>query len=589
MPQKPIAHGDAPQSVVTLRVIAAVIGAVLLLAGCALPPPPPVRSTPSTTTPTLPSVTGYNLGDAVIVQSQFQEGSRFREMPVRLNGLIATPADQGGPYPVVVILHGTHPGCPMGEGEADLWPCAPEEERPNYSGFDYLARELAARGYVVLVPNINAENTFGFGEPIFGERAAQLMDLHLQALARAAAGGANDFGIALAGRADLRRLALFGHSRGGELAWLLANDPPFASGNLGYGPIAGVLQIAAATSAADPWRSSAVPFATLLAACDGDVVTQDGQFFFEGARLAPDQIAWAASAWLEGANHNNFNAFLKPEGLDLVGRPDCAERLAPEVQRGWLVRYASDFLALLFNADAEAAARMGLDLETPAPASLYGLPARVAFLAPAVDRQTLWLPASEQEMTTHRLAGAVIADGVVTHFCPKGFYTPQTLPGHEVCRRHIVTIPGQPAHAIVAWERRGSELRFALPEDAGDFSGYVALSMRVAVDPASSLNPTAQPQAFSVRLTDRQGSSTSITASAAEPALGFPPGVLQADEVFKEGFFTGRAPLTTLRLPLSRFSGVNLAEVTEIALVFDQTDSGALFLADLEWVQPFRP
>ena len=98
----------------------------------------------------------------------------------------------------------------------DRWPCDPEVEQPNYRGFEYLVRELAARGYVALSLNINAENTFGFGEPVPGERLQQLVDLHLGALATAAAGGLNDFGVDLAGRADLRRLALVGHSQGGE-------------------------------------------------------------------------------------------------------------------------------------------------------------------------------------------------------------------------------------------------------------------------------------------------------------------------------------------------------------------------------------
>jgi hypothetical protein len=69
---------------------------------------------------------------------------------------------------------------------------------------------------VALAININAENTFGFGEPTPGERLEQLVTLHLDALAAAAAGGANDFGVELAGRADLSKLAIFGHSRGAE-------------------------------------------------------------------------------------------------------------------------------------------------------------------------------------------------------------------------------------------------------------------------------------------------------------------------------------------------------------------------------------
>jgi dienelactone hydrolase len=243
-------------------------------------------------------------------------------MPVRLNGLIAAP-ETGGPYPVVLIFHGTHPGCPVDEMGVDRWPCTPEVEQPNYQGFEYLVRELAARGYVALSININAENTFGFGEPVPGERLQQIIDRHLQALAAAAAGGPNEFGVELTGRADVNRLALFGHSRGGEAALVSANSPEMLTASQGYGPVAGVLLIAAATVTADPWSGSAVPLATILAACDGDVTAQDGQFFFEGVRLAQPAKAWAATAWLERANHNAFNTILPGDPFGLRGRPDC--------------------------------------------------------------------------------------------------------------------------------------------------------------------------------------------------------------------------------------------------------------------------
>ena len=228
--------------------------ALILLTAC-VPLPPPAASTVPTAQSApgdLPPAVEYDLGEATIVQERFPTDSRFRNMPVRLNGIIAAP-EAGGPHPVVVIFHGNHLGCPEDEMGVDRWPCAADVEQPNYRGFEYLVRELAGKGYVALSVNINAENTFGFGEPIAGERLGQLVDLHLQALATAAAGGQNDFGIELAGRADLNRLALFGHSRGGEAALTLANAPEMLTASRGYGPVAGILLIAAATVTADPW------------------------------------------------------------------------------------------------------------------------------------------------------------------------------------------------------------------------------------------------------------------------------------------------------------------------------------------------
>ena len=577
----------------------------LLAAACAAPPllvtpapgethAPPAEPVEPISSPALPAAVEYNLGEAQIVQERFPEDSRFRNMPVRLNGLIAVPSEGDGPFPVVVILHGTHPGCPLDDTGVDRWPCAPEVEQRNYSGFAYLASALAAQGYVVLAPNFNAEHTFGFGEPVAGERLAQVLDLHLQALAEASGGGANGFGVDLAGRADLGRLALVGHSRGGDESVTLANDPELMAASRGYGPVAGALLIAPAAAIGDPWAGARAPLAMIQAACDGDVIDQVGQAFFEGTRLVPEQSAWATSVWLERANHNAFNTLLPGDMVSHRdrGRPDCATLLDGEAQRAWLVDYAVDFLATLFADDAAVAGaakeRLGIDVTGPAPDALYGQPARVAFLAPAADRQTVLIPAAAEELTTHRLGGAVTAENLVTHFCPKGFYTPAMLPGSEPCRRTTVTVPGQPAHAVVSWEEPDATLRFALPGGAGDLSGFTTLSLRAAVDPASPLNEADRPQAFRVQITDRAGNSATVQTRPGEPALGFPPGMMQTEPDMESGFFTGRVPLTTVRLPLRDFAGVDLSDVAEIALVFDQTPSGTLFLSDVEWVRSLR-
>lgn len=564
---------------------------LLFLTAACVSPLALVTPIPDTTTPPAPAPAAveYDLGEITVTQARFPEDSRFRHMPVRLNGLIAAPAAGEGPFPVVVIIHGTHPGCPVDEMGVDRWPCDAALEQRNYRGFAYLAEALAAQGYVALVPNFNAEHTFGFGEPTPGERLTQVLDGHLQALATANAGGANAFGVELAQRADLSRLALLGHSRGGEAAVGLANSPELLAARRGYGPAAGVLLIAGASTFLDPWSSVSAPLATIQSACDGDVTSQDGQFFFEGPRLAPDQTQWATSVWLERANHNGFNTLLPRDMVthSASDRPDCQPLLDGATQRAWLVDYTVDFLTTLFAGDAAAVdaarARLGLDVTAPAPDELYGLPARVAYLAPAADRQTVLVPATAEELTTNRLGGAITAEGVSTHFCPKGFYNAQSLPGSEPCRRDAVTLPGQPAHAVVWWEKPDGALRFTVPEGAGDLSGYTTLSLRAAVDPASPHNAAGQAQAFSVQLTDRSGQRAVLHTRPAEPALRFPPGVMRDDPVLPGGHFTGRVPLTTIRLPLAGFTGVDLRDIAEIALRFDQTPSGALFLADLEW------
>ncbi|MBK8047191.1 MAG: sel1 repeat family protein [Anaerolineales bacterium] len=220
-----------------------------------------------------------------------------------------------------------------------------------------------------------------------------------------------------------------------------------------------------------------------------------------------------------------------------------------------------------------------------APAELYELPARTANLAAKSDRIPLFIPASADEFKTNGMGGEVVAEGVTTLFCPSGFYTPAAMPGTEGCRRVNLEVPGQPAVAVISWTEPGGALRFKVPGGAGVFSILSALSMRAAIDPLSPLNPEGQSQAFSIQLTDAAGNRATVVTRPDEPALQYPPGLFEEDSFFEGGLFTGRVPLTSLRALLSQFPGVNLAAITEIAVIFDQTPSGSLFFSDLELVR----
>jgi len=197
----------------------------------------------------------------------------------------------------------------------------------------------------------------------------------------------------------------------------------------------------------------------------------------------------------------------------------------------------------------------------------------------------LLVPATADELVTNLQGGSVTEQVITTHFCPEGYYTPDMMPGSEPCRRVNVVIPGNPALVVVSWAGPGGVWRFALPPGKGDLSGYTALSLRAAVDPLSELNAPGSYQGFSVRLTDRAGNTAAVATRAEEPALGFPAGLVEEDDFFGE-LFTGRVPMTTIRLPLSEFEGVDLANISEIALLFDRTPSGSLFMGDVEWVRP---
>ncbi len=95
--------------------------------------------------------------------------------------------------------------------------------------------------------------------------------------------------------------------------------------------------------------------------------------------------------------------------------------MQPEAQRDFLSAYSKDFLTQIFNEDQDALSRLGMDLQAQAPSKLYGLPARVASLAPADDRLRLLLPGSAAEMETNLAGGSVTAEGVTTFYCEEGY------------------------------------------------------------------------------------------------------------------------------------------------------------------------
>ncbi len=327
------------------------------LPGATLTPPPTETAVP-TNLPTPPinipaQVISYNLGDDTIIQDNFPEDSRFRNMPVRLEGVIGVPGSEG-PHPVVLIMHGSHVICPD-----DIWPCSPEEEQKNYEGYAYLVQALAEAGYVALSINVNAEHTYGYGEGVSPMRTTQLIDLHLGELAAANAGESDKFGIDLTGRVDLANMVWMGHSRGADLInWIVREQNLATSASpVGYGPVAGFILISPPFKELELLPVVDLPFAVIMPACDGDVIDQRGQFFYESARLAEDRTDFATSVYLEGANHNYFNAILEAEQPDpLANRPDCtAEKLlTAEDQQEFLTQYTFDFLRQLADSSEQA-------------------------------------------------------------------------------------------------------------------------------------------------------------------------------------------------------------------------------------------
>jgi hypothetical protein len=174
-------------------------------------------------------------------------------------------------------------------------------------------------------------------------------------------------------------------------------------------------------------------------------------------------------------------------------------------------------------------ARLGFDITQPAPAELYGRPARITSLPTSANRQRLFGPLDEAELMTNALGGGTVAEGATLFFCPPGYTVEAEF---AACRRPNFTNPANPAMAIVSWSGP-AEVRFQPLPGQWAASDYTALTLRVALDPLSELNAVGAAQSFSVRLTDGSGATASVVVGPEEPALQYVTGEFTEDESFR--------------------------------------------------------
>lgn len=312
-----------------LRLLVPLLAAVLLAGGCATIPPQSLADHEHRERPTIdlpdhgrpgprtPAMLLYSGGDnprrpeyapqEVAVRTGTVDVSalvdEFEERywgygadAVPLNGRLHYPGEPGV-YPVVVMVHGNHP--PFWFSEA---------------GYDYLGRHLASHGMIFASVDQNFLN--GLSDE-YDARAVVLLE-HAKLILR----WNDDPSSPLYGRVDTDRVAVAGHSRGGEAAvhasvfnlfsaWPDDVTVPFAFGL----PIRAVISIAPIEGQYRPaGRPLTVPrdvdYLVLHGSHDGDVSEHFGLRFVQREPMdAPLHDVVRAGIWIYGANHAQFNTF----------------------------------------------------------------------------------------------------------------------------------------------------------------------------------------------------------------------------------------------------------------------------------------
>lgn len=463
-----------------------------------------------------------------------------KEMPYHINGIMGVPEGEG-PFPLVLITHGSHSN---------------DNEKLRFdTGFRYLVEELAKQGLVAVSMDMSKAYTWKYGDNDDREKSQYLTAAHLEHLIKANKGELKTYPVDLKSKIDFKKIALIGHSRGGETILDIAVDMQKKDM-----PVTALICIAP-TYMFDEREWPAAKVALIVPEYDGDVVGFDGISLYDvlGAKVKEEQLA----IFLKGANHNYFNSNIKPNDATMnASIRDISDQISRERQEAFLKAFASDYLYSTLQEEARMIPKNNGYLD-----KMYG--EKVSLLYRNEQSAPIF---SIEENASYRLDNLKAEVKTDAWFYKKDELLVDTLTYGEKEQetRRLLKID---------WEAVPSILN--ITPSLTDWTGYQSLVLDLLVDPSDEKNANIDYQHFSVRLTDTQGNAASVKLSKDYQALLVAPGkidVTELSETEKIYFWSINTPLSSLLLPLSLFEGVDTAKIKSVELVFEDSTAGCLLL-----------
>lgn len=484
--------------------------------------------------------------------SEFDLGDRSyttlagRKMPYKLRGIMAVPVGDG-PFPVILITHGSHENL--------------DETKRFDTGYDYLVKALAQNGYAAISMDMLMPYIWKYGDVDDMEKSIAVADEHIKSIL-AASGGEALYPIDLTNRADMDKIALIGHSRGGETLFQIAEDQREKGVN-----------IETLLSIAPSWDISRefpdVSATVIVPQYDGDVTRLDGIALYD--YLLNNTNGDYSVTFLMGANHNFFNRNIERDDSTSHEVEDGHPALSREEQEEFLVNYAVDFFDASFGIEDRF-----YQISQPQPSKMYGLDiSRSIHLNHAIGLV--------DTVTADNFSGNMAA---VKHVVDSWFFKEDDILIDTVTigliDKDLNQINLNRDLISIEWDSMDSTVKI-IPIKS-DFSGKSALSIHIVPDSASALNRTDEALQFTIILRDTDGNTAAVVTAADQNILSCYPGKLGKTQLTDSivEYWQPATPLGTLNIPLALFKGVNFTAIESMELLFDRTGSGAIFIDAIE-------
>ncbi|MFF4928741.1 alpha/beta hydrolase family protein [Streptomyces griseofuscus] len=431
--------------------------------------------------------------------------------PVEMRAVVVAPVGAPGKRPLALFLHGRHSTCYRGDEITIDWPCkSGYRSVPSYRGYLRDQQLLASQGYMTVSIAANGINGQDNDTEDGGAQArSSLIRLHLGHWADWAKNpGSAPAIVRSAPRADLSRVLLVGHSRGGEGVNRAALDslyPPPADQDGYHGAVRwtvrGSVLIGPTAFGQNPVPD--VPSVSVLPGCDGDVSDLEGELYVDGTRAVTGGSALHSAVYVIGADHNFFNSEWTPgtsaapaedDFYDDPDRPDpvCGKHAATRLSADRQHRAGSVYIAAAARLFVAGDDRVRPLLDGSGKRAPSADPARVLSHAVGARRGGGFLPDGGVAVSGGRLCSVVAtgpaerclgddASGSSPHFAQWG--TDQEAGRHAIALR---------------WTHTGARTRVTSQRPLS-LAGAKDLALRLFVPPNS------RGAQFDVTLTDTGG------------------------------------------------------------------------------------